>query len=571
LSRLLSDPSGPRASVCSLKDAFLSFAVPFAVLAAFWALLIRPYYFPSRDEIALLVNSAAMFHPSVPSWFLEGYSRYFIGYPGLSQHATDFIRPVANAAYYLSSLIFGTHWAWYLLMPYAVQAGLVCLSVKLAVEAAGLPVRRALLVGLVVFLSPAFGWEQMYFASFGLDLLGALFVLAALHALWHRRFAAAWLLMLAGVFTKETTLFAPVVTALLVWLPPRGNSALGRRAGLTLLWLTPVLAWAIVRSVAFHGHAGIYVFKGGGLGAQAANILHGFLAWPFGTRTLQQSVRFRLLFFPLNGLFWVGCAAALYRLLRRSGQPAETPIPRAIPALLLYTAGALAMPVLLNLPQRFGASFFPLFFLLLATLAYAAADLSLRRAASACLAVAALAALYQKHIEPTTLRDTRAQWALASSYIEQIHASRAPYLLVVNDASGGFTSPALIARFAGYPGTLVRANNVEGLSFDHCANQPAPTLVHEPGHLQLTSSLAPACSFYAFDSVPPEALPSNKPIASYNDDELSLRASLPDPTTPPSGGTPQFFGTLTTDAHWHSVRPALLMPLFSERRYEQIP
>jgi hypothetical protein len=86
-----------------------------------------------------------------------------------------------------------------------------------------------------------------------------------------------------------------------------------------------------------------------------------------------------------------------------------------------------------------------------------------------------------------------------------------------------------------------------------------------------TSSLAPACSFYAFDSVPPEALPSNKPIASYNDDELSLRASLPDPTTPPSGGTPQFFGTLTTDAHWHSVRPALLMPLFSERRYEQIP
>jgi hypothetical protein len=552
----------------------LSFAVPLLALVAYWLCFVRAAYYPSRDEIALLVNSARMFHPSVAAWFLEGYSRYFIGYPGLSRHATDFIRPVANASYYGSSLVFGTHWAWYLLAPYAVQAGLVALAVKLAVEALGLSVRAASLVGLLVFVSPAFGWEQVYFASFGLDLLGALFVLGALHELWHRRYAGAWALMLLGVFTKETTLFVPVMTAALV-LSDRRLGSLTRRGRLAMVWLLPVIGWLAVRWLAFHGHAGIYVLKssvaGGG---QAANVLHGFLAWPFGTRTLQMSVRYRLLFFPLNGLFWVSCAVVGLRLVRRlrgSSRPGGERT-ESVRTLLVYCGGALAMPLLLNLPQRFGASFFPLFFLLLAGLADGATDVPVRRWAASCLVVAGVAAVYQKTIEPTTLRDMRGQWALARSYVDAIHASHAPYLLVVNDASGGFTSPALIARFAGYGGTLVRGNNLEGLSLEHCAGQPAVTQERSDGRLQVTSVLQPACSFYAFDSVPPEALTAGGgSVPSYTDDELSLRASLPQARPLPSGGSPEMFGRLTMQAEWKTAGPALLIPLFSELRYQELP
>jgi hypothetical protein len=547
----------------------ISFAVPFFALTLFWACFIRANYFPSRDEFSLLVASTKMFHPAISSWFLEGYSRYFISYPGLSHPATDFIRPGANLAYYLNSVVFGARWSWYLLLTYAIQAGIVCLCAKLAIEALKVPAKLALAMGFAVFLSPSFGWEQVFIPSFTIDLLGAFFVVFALHELWRKRYVSAWLLLAAAVFTKETTLFAPCMAALAVWLPSRKTGSIGRRLVLSLVWLAPILGWALLRRLAFHGDAGIYVLQNMALSGKIANVLHGFLAWPFGTRNAQQSVQLRLLYFPLNGTFWVTCLWSVLRILKRKAAAArEQDSP--LSALVLFCVGAFAMPVLLNLPQRFGASVYPLFFLLLATLISSADDRFVRNWAAACLAVAACVSIYQKAVDPLTLRESRAEWALSSNYIQAIHDSKAPYLLMVDDASGGFAAPDLVARFADFHGVLMRSNNIEGLSLHQCAGQPAITKTSNVEKLRLTSIVEPPCGYYAFDSL------STRELEHATDGLTTRPANLTLLTTPPASqplarsGLQQMFGTLTVEMKNPPPGLVVLVPDLNNLRYEEL-
>ncbi|ADW67140.1 hypothetical protein [Granulicella tundricola] len=550
----------------------LSFAVPLLVLCAYWFFFIRADYYPSRDEFSLLVASTKMFHPAISTWFLEGYSRYFLSYPGLSHPATDFIRPGANLAYYVNSLLFGANWSCYLLLSYFIQAGLVCITVKLALEALKLPRSLAVFAGVAVLLAPSFGWEQIYIPSFTIDLLGAFFVMLALHELWRSRNVTAWLLLAAAIFTKETTLFAPVMTALAVWLPIGKPSSIGRRFTASILWLTPIFVWMLLRHFAFHGGAGIYVFQNMALKGTLMNVLHGFLAWPFGTRSMQQSVRYRSLFFMLNAAFWAAVFFAVVRWRRGKASSEASSEITCMPALLLFSIGAMAMPVLLNLPQRFGASLYPLLFLTLATIAHAASDLTIRRLAVGALAASTLVAIYQKATDPLTLKESRAEWTLSRNYIQSIHAVRSPYLLLVDDSSGGFAAPDLVARFADFHGTLMRSNNIEGLMLDHCAGQPTVTKTSaDEGHLALTSTLTPPCGYYAFDSLSPRELERGTDgLVTHPNDRVTLRIVPPALQPLPPSATPEMWGNLTVSLTSPVKDTVVLVPDLNTLTYHQL-
>ncbi len=526
-----------------------SFVLPLLAMVGYWVRFIRADYRPSEDEFALIVSSGRMFHPSMRGWFLEGFGRYFVGYPGLSRPVTDFVRPVVNGAYWVNSAVWGERWAWYLLLTYAVQAGLVWVSVKLAVEVGRVPRWVAGCVGVMMFVSPAFGWQQMFLTSFTFDLFGALFVMLALHEVWRRRYVTAWVLILLAVFTKETTLFLPVLLAFRAWVP---GLRVRRRVLWTAAWLAPVGAWLVVRHVAFHGHAGVYVLNGAGLKAQAAGVVHGVLAWPFGTRTARQSVGVRWLFWPLNAGFWVGCGVAMARWRRLRFGVTEVGV--------ALCAGALAMPLLLNLPLRFGACFYPLFFLVLAKMAWAGEGVWVRRGAAACLAVGFVTALYQKAVDPWGLEFARSEWALAGSYVEAIKGSDAKTLLLVDDASGAFTAPELVARFAGFKGTLVRANNVEVLDPSKCEGQPRVKV--EGG--TVTSFVAPPCGFYTFDSVPPERI-GREMVSTVGG--TSVRILAPEVKGLPGSGTLGMYGELRVEA---SGEVAVLVPELGGKVYRVV-
>ena len=109
----------------------ISFLLSFGALALFWFLRVRDYYSPAGDEFSLFANSAKQFHPVFSEWFLQGFSRYFEPYPEWRFASTNFARPIVNAEYYLSSVLFGAHWSWYLLSNYFIQSLLVASVVHL--------------------------------------------------------------------------------------------------------------------------------------------------------------------------------------------------------------------------------------------------------------------------------------------------------------------------------------------------------------------------------------------------------------------------------------------------------
>jgi len=518
------------------------------------------------------------------SWFLDGFSHYFLAYPGLSQPSTDFIRPGVNFAYYLNSMFFGNHWEWYLLLNYAVRAGLVCVSVKLALEALLLPKRFCLLVGLMVLLSPAFSWQAMFFPSFTFDLLAALLVVLALHELWNGRYAFAWIFLAIAVFTKETALFAPVTVAVALWLPGQKSSSVVKRLAYSVLWILPLLTWVFVRHLAFHGKTAIYVLKSLTFHDQALSVLHGVLAWPFGTRGVHQAVYYRFLFFPLNAAFWLGFIYILISFLLRnqanikagdtiSQQGTKPNIRPGVPlsVLLLFTTGAALMPVVLNLPQRFGASFYPLFFLVLVAFLYSTVNQTMRRGTVVAIVVTLIMAVYQKTIDPTTLLELRAEWTLARGYIWAIHSSGAQNLLIINDASGGFTSSEIIARFADFHGFLARSNNLDSLSIPNCAGQPQISSMSQGDRRRVVSYLTPSCGLYDFDGITPAMLEASKDgLVQRTNGQIGVQVFQPPLLPLAPSGVPALFGTLTIEVTGPSATRQILTPDLRKLLYREI-
>ena len=174
--RVSSDPMPLRRSGATKAMLVASFVIPFGLFVIYWAKYIFRSYFPYGDEFALIVNSTRPFHASVLPWLREGYSHYLVAYPEWAVPSTNFLRPVANATYYLNSMVFGTHWSCYLLLTYIIHAGIGTISLLIAWDRLRLPLWYGIASVLLCLISPAFGWETMFSPAFAFDLLAALLV-----------------------------------------------------------------------------------------------------------------------------------------------------------------------------------------------------------------------------------------------------------------------------------------------------------------------------------------------------------------------------------------------------------
>ena len=186
--------------------------------------------------------------------------------------------------------------------------------------------------------------------------------------------------------------------------------------------------------------------------------------------------------------------------------------------------------------------------------------ISVRLGALFCMAAALGTALYQKAVDPWRLGFARSEWALAGSYVNAIRASNATTLLLVDDASGAFTSPELVARFAGYKGTLVRANNVEVLDPSKC--QGSPRVGIQGGLLE--SAVTPPCGFYTFDSVPPERI-GGEMVSSVGG--VSVKIMPPEAKELPRSGTLGMYGELRVSA---SGPVSVMVPDLGAKVYREV-
>lgn len=476
----------------------------FTAEVLYWAVHIRPAYFPVGDEFALLVSSTRFFHPNAGDWFRHGFSGYFCPYPDLSLPYSNFLRPLANFTYYTQSLVFGRHWGEYLLGSYIIETALVVTVWYLARICLRLPLSISLLLTVSAGFSPALGYQAIFRPSFAFDLLAALWALLALVALLRRRWSLAWFCVVLAVLTKESAYYVAPAACAAAWLQQRGMRPVRRllRAGVYLL---PLLFTVLLRKLDFPGAQGAYVLNEAAGGSPVKKLLLALTRWPYMLPGEQHIFAFsahNLLALSLTAAIWISllvfCAGALHR---GQGTPAVADGTTSLPGvnvqvLLIFFAGSLFLPLALDLGTRFGASTFPLLFLCLGAAAAPSAIRPaplLRWAAITILAItlAADAGALFDALAGSAFHREQALWARSRNLVDLLSRERQPVVFLAGDASESFSSPSFVQRFAGYRGTVVPLSN---LGVGHCAHEQL-TVRPEPGRVYAIRLVAPeTCS-----------------------------------------------------------------------------
>jgi hypothetical protein len=517
-----SDSPAPQAKPALLRSA-LAFLVTFALFTLLWAIYINPYYFPYGDSFALFVNSTPLFHPSISAWFLQGFRPYFDVYPDMSLHATNFIRPVVNGTFFLGWFAWGTHWSRYLLTTYAIIGLIAATTCFLSSYVLKLGWRLTLLATVCVAIAPSIDTGAIFDPTFAFDLLAGLLVLLGATALIFDALIPCWIFLALAVFTKEPALFAPALAAVIIFFR-RDEKPLLQRIAISAAFLVPLATWLILRWSDFHSEKGVYVFidssSHGPIHVMLVRIILGLTTWPIAAVVYWSSIPLLLRLLQkaslvINIVFWPVLAVLLMKKIVKSDlHPANlfTPLRArgkdyAVAVLALFCATSLLIPLVLNVPRRFGGVFYPLFILCFAASARYAKSPILRVTSAVLVAIVGVtgATLILADLHYQTA-GVRASWALSRDYVSQLSASTEPELFVVDDLSGRYSSTEYVKLFSGYKGQLIRVNDL-GWNFTCGAVPRVIVESHPDGDASITSIVPKACGDHSFNSVFPPVDP----------------------------------------------------------------
>jgi hypothetical protein len=514
-------PASPPASLPSrgpqhpLSFALSLGALVFLVQVIFWRLSIQHDFFPTGDEFSLLTHSTRVFHASPLTWFTHGFADYFNPYPDLALPYSNFLRPLDNLVFYLNSLLFTTHWSFYLLANYLLVSLVVALAFYLAHAILDLSLALSLLIAAATIVSPAFTAQIFYRPSFAFDYLAAVFVLLTAALLARGRLLPAWFAVCCAVFSKEPGFFTSGIAFIAVFYLLR-QSPMRTRILRSVAFLLPLAAMFLLRLIDFSNLRGVYVASTLSPLALAKNIILGLTHWPYmlpGEQHIFDRTFHNFASLGLSLLLWILVLAAIRILLRPILDPAA-PTPTSTPStadaraiLCLFFLGSLLLPLLFDLTPRFGAATLPLFFMTLGCLAQQA-PIPLRRLALAVLLLITVVDLFEarKIVSPETLAVERNSWTFSRDLVRTLSHTTSPVVFLVDDFSESFASPENLARFTGYRGQLIPISN---LAIGLCAHPPT---IHVT---QLTSRE------YTIDSAVPESCGSNALLGAYRLDRLS--------------------------------------------------
>jgi len=216
------------------------------------------------DDFPPILASARQYHPDPALWVTRGFSNYFVSFPDLPQHHTDYCKPVVNATVWLESLLSpGTG-------PLNLTTNFVGLVITLVLfmffvrrETSGNILFLSSM--LIVYAFSAMWYEALLLSAYRCSLLMVLFALAAFLLLppegsRHQglRIALSILCQLGSLLSHETGVVTPVIAALLFVFRRDGKVARGRLKVLPL-FLLPLLCFVALRWVFYGGvsHAAV--------------------------------------------------------------------------------------------------------------------------------------------------------------------------------------------------------------------------------------------------------------------------------------------------------------------------
>jgi hypothetical protein len=214
--------------VSSRLSKFAPPAISILATLAIFALSLGTYclhYFPYEDDFSLIRYSASQNSPAPLTWITKGFSEYFANDPQCATNYFGFDRPVANATFYLESLLYRSAEGPLLLMTnvlcWTVSAwfiyGIACrLGASRWIASLGI---------LIYALSPCW-YRDLIHASFRNNGLAACFLLAASYVLlkkdavrsWARLVFAGLLIALAAGSHEQGFTSMPVFAVGVAWL-----------------------------------------------------------------------------------------------------------------------------------------------------------------------------------------------------------------------------------------------------------------------------------------------------------------------------------------------------------------
>jgi len=503
-------PDGSSAS--SMKDAMSernAFSVLVIVVCGIAGLFVCLWtaqysdYLPWGDDPALLVTSSQIANAS--DWFARGLSRDFQVYPEWGSSQSDYVRPFANLILFVDGKLFRRKFGLFFLSLYFAQSLLV-IFVYLVLRRLDVPApARAGLVALAA-INPAFMDAGLFALAFQFDVWGGALVLCSFFAVLSEYYAAGFLALLVAIFTKETTLFAPIAAAFTVLL-------LDRRKSRALLMVLPLVIWTFVRFGVFKGS-----LTGAGLTSSPPtiflNIILGALVWPTGALnwfdigplkalgTGYDAVNALLYFaISLNCILWLWIAARLWNLRYAfiascKGRASKSETEELIA--VVWFLGALGIGLLAAQEPRYGGSIDPLLLILLGVGLFR--NNSERKNVIAGSAVAAsLAVLYLSHAARTfELFRGRAVQQVEASLREAVVGLPAQIKTVyVVNAPDVFSSPRFLSAFWQIPQQLVYLNQFGGCTR---ANGQTPLFSIQPNAVNI-DAFVPSCAMLVFNEV----------------------------------------------------------------------
>jgi hypothetical protein len=235
-----------------------------SVFALLWLVNIpyRHAYQPSHDDVTALADGLLLLpEAGWKTWFTLGHSQFFDTYPGWSLHQSAFARPVFQSLIYLTHFVFASDWAAYLVINYLTIAGVTAIAFALARRALGLGNGFATLTAVLVAFSPAVFESSVGVLGAASESLAAIMVGGAFLALMAQRHALCGVLLLLALFTKETTLWAPLAAAATVCLSP-ARLPRRNRIATALAMLLPLALWFGFRLAFYNGLGGTYATAG---------------------------------------------------------------------------------------------------------------------------------------------------------------------------------------------------------------------------------------------------------------------------------------------------------------------
>lgn len=419
-------------------------------------------FFPYAEEWKILVASLPEFARPL-QWFTRGFIDYTNPYPAWSLAAANFFRPVMEIVYWLRGSLFGDDWGAYLyfnflFMGFAAGALYFCLRTFKSAPgsppgegAAGQWLAGAMALAFVLMppmASTAARFQPVFLPQMGFDPLIAAFSLLACLCYVSRRHAAAAVLVMAALLTKEQAL--PLAAALPLVHAWAGRDRWRKALPALLVLALPLLTWVAMRFLLFGGVSqGVYVLM-----REPAEIVRAFvvnllklpLYAPPLSGALREPLSWQALLVACNGLVLVYLAVDVWRRWWTRG-------PDAVSVVVILSWGFLA---LVGLNPRYGAIIIALSFVMAARPAAAGVPALARSAALAAVFVSALVhGWLSLHSYAAHARFSQIVFDAGRAYAAALDQSEADLVVVLNDPNTMYTAPSDMAQVLEAPVTEV--------------------------------------------------------------------------------------------------------------------